>query len=130
MFFFFFSLLCNNFLFALLRMRLCDFLVKMGKVVEEHYSVFFWERVIATEQGHSWSIIWWISLESCFLCHLLDTRPWVNLLHFLGLRCLLQKFSYTKGENNGKEHILLKKTLNIIKQFFHSENPTCGNPNP
>ena len=57
-FFFFFFLLYNNFLFALLRMRLCDFLVKMGKVVEEHYSVFFWERVIATEQGHSWSIIW------------------------------------------------------------------------
>lgn len=51
-------LLYNNFLFDLLRMRLCDFLVKMGKVVEEHYSVFFWERVIATEQGHSWSIIW------------------------------------------------------------------------
>ena len=55
---FFFFLLYNNFLFALLKMRFCDFLVKMGKVVEGSYSIFFGESVTATEQGHSWSIIW------------------------------------------------------------------------
>ena len=53
-----FFFLYNNFLFALLKMRFCDFLVKMGKVVEGSYSIFFWESVTATEQGHSWSIIW------------------------------------------------------------------------
>ena len=127
-------LLYSNFLFALMRMKLCDFLVKMGKVVEESYSVFFWERVTATEQGHSWSIIWWVSLESyvfsaIYLTHVLESISyafWASDVCYTNLVILKEKIMEKNIFFSKKK----KKNLTIIKQFFHSENPTCGNPNP
>ena len=128
-------LLYNNFLFALMRMKLWDFLVKMSKVVEESYSVFFWERVIATEQGHSWSIIWWVFLESyafsaIYLTHVLGSISytfWASDVCYKNLVILKEKIMEKNiffSKKKKKPLILLNNSSTL--KILHVETQTLN----